>query len=105
MWNGSQFQKQGGTIYKARLVARTKDKDRNAKAIESSKKIAARFLEKAMDSLYTYDSVDLIAKPSKSRKYQAGGAIPFVGTTPINAATTTKTSASPTPTTEVKKNS
>ena len=105
MWTGSQFQKQGGTIYKARLVARTKDKDRNAKAIESSKKIAARFLEKAMDSLYTYDSVELIAKPSKSRKYQAGGAIPFVSTAPINAATPTKTSASPTPTTEVKKNS
>lgn len=105
MWTDSQFKKQGGTIYKARLVARTKDKDRNAKAIESSKKIAARFLEKAMDSLYTYDSVDLIIKPSKSRKYQAGGAIPFVGTTPINAATPTKTSASPTPTTEVKKNS
>lgn len=81
-----QFAKKGGTIYKARLVKRTKDNDRAAKSIESSKKIAAKFLEKAMDSLYTYDQVDLIAKPkNKKRKYQAGGSLPFVSYTPIFA--------------------
>jgi hypothetical protein len=65
----SEFKK-GGTIYKARLTARTRDNDRAAKSIESSKKIAARFLEKALDSLYTYNDVELIAKPkNKKRKY------------------------------------
>jgi hypothetical protein len=62
--------KKGGTIYKARLTARTRDNDRASKSIESSKKIAARFLEKALDSLYTYNDVELIAKPkNKKRKY------------------------------------
>jgi hypothetical protein len=77
--------KKGGTIYKARLTKRTKDNDRTARSIDSSKKIAARFLEKAMDSLYTYDQVELIAKPKKKRKYQAGGGLPFVGFTPVFA--------------------
>lgn len=77
--------KKGGTIYKAKLTKRTKDNDRTSRSIESSKKIAARFLEKAMDSLYTYDQVELIAKPKKKRKYQAGGGLPFVGFTPVFA--------------------
>lgn len=79
------YDKKGGTIYKAKLRKRTKDNDRAAKSIESSKKIAARFLEKAMDSLYTYDQVELIAKPKNKRKYQAGGGLPFVGFTPVFA--------------------
>lgn len=78
--------KKGGTIYKARLTARTRDNDRADKSIESSKKIAARFLEKALDSLYTYNDVELIAKPkNKKRKYQGGGGIPWVGFTPVFA--------------------
>lgn len=81
----SEFKK-GGAIYKARLTARTRDNDRAAKSIESSKKIAARFLEKALDSLYTYNDVELIAKPkNKKRKYQGGGGIPWVGFTPVFA--------------------
>lgn len=80
------YGKKGGTIYKAKLTKRTKDNDRAAKSIESSKKIAAKFLEKAIDSLYTYDDVELIAKPKrKKRKYQAGGGIPYVGITPTFA--------------------
>lgn len=82
--------KKGGTIYKAKLTKRTKDNDRGAKSIESSKKIAARFLEKAIDSLYTYNDVELIAKPKKKkRKYQAGGGLPFVGYTPVFATSET----------------
>lgn len=78
--------KKGGTVYKAKLTKRTKDNDRASRYISTSKKIAARFLEKAMDSLYTYDQVELIAKPKKSkRKYQAGGGLPFVGFTPVFA--------------------
>ena len=87
-WSGSimDWLKSGGTIYRAKLTKRAKDNDRAARSIESSKKIAARFLEKAMDSLYTYDQVELIAKPKKSkRKYQAGGGLPFVGFTPVFA--------------------
>jgi hypothetical protein len=81
------FGKKGGTIYKAKLTKRTKDNDRAAKSIESSKKIAARFLEKALDSLYTYDDVELIAKPKKKkRKYQSGGGLPFVNFTPVFAS-------------------
>lgn len=81
----SQFKK-GGTIYKAKLSKRTKDNDRGAKSIESSKKIAARFLEKAIDSLYSYNDVELIAKPkNKKRKYQAGGSLPFVNFAPVFA--------------------
>lgn len=84
------FSKKGGTIYKARLTKRTRDNDRAAKSIESSKKIAARFLEKAMDSLYTYDSVELVAKPEKKkRKYQAGGGLPFVNFAPVFATSET----------------
>lgn len=80
------IRKQGGTVYKARLTKRTKDNDRGAKSIESSKKIAARFLEKAIDSLYDYNDVELIAKTKKKkRKYQAGGGLPFVGFTPVFA--------------------
>lgn len=77
--------KKGGTVYKATLSKRTKDNDRASRSISASKKIAARFLEKAMDSLYTYDQVELIAKPKKKRKYQAGGGLPFVGFTPVFA--------------------
>lgn len=86
-WRGSQYpiHKKGGTIYKAKLVKRTRDNDRAAKSIESNKKIAARFLEKALDSLYTYKEVELIAKSKKKQKYQSGGSIPFVGATPIFA--------------------
>ena len=83
-WKGSRMpgiKKEGGTIYKAKLVKRTRDNDRAAKSIEFNKKIAARFLEKALDSLYTYKEIELIAK----RKYQAGGNIPYVGATPIFA--------------------
>lgn len=83
--------KKGGTIYKAKLIKRTKDNDRTSRSIDSSKKIAARFLEKAMDSLYTYDQVELIAKPKKKRKYQAGGGLPFVGFTPVFATSETGT--------------
>jgi hypothetical protein len=62
--------KQGGTIYKARLTKRIGDNNRSAKSIESNKKIAARFLEKALNSLYTYNDVELIAKPkNKKKKY------------------------------------
>ena len=81
--NASIF-KNGGTVYRARLRKRTRDADRNAKSSESSKRIAARFLEKAMNSLYTYDEVELIAKPK--RKYQAGGGLPFVNFTPVSLA-------------------
>lgn len=77
--------KKGGTVYKATLSKRTKDNDRASRSVSASKKIAARFLEKAMDSLYTYDQVELIAKPKKKRKYQAGGGLPFVGFTPVFA--------------------
>ena len=83
--------KKGGTIYKAKLTKRTKDNDRASRSIESSKKIAAKFLEKAMDSLYAYDQVELIAKPKKKRKYQAGGGLPFVGFTPVFATSETGT--------------
>ena len=80
------IRKKGGTVYKARLTKRTRDNDRGAKSIESSKKIAARFLEQAIDSLYDYNDVELIAKPKKrKRKYQAGGGLPFVGFTPVFA--------------------
>lgn len=89
--NNSLFNKKGGTIYKAKLTKRTKDNDRTARSIESSKKIAAKFLEKAIDSLYTYDQVELIAKPKKKRKYQAGGGLPFVGFTPVFATSETGT--------------
>ena len=93
------FNKKGGTIYKAKLTKRTKDNDRAAKSIETSKKIAARFLEKAIDSLYTYNDVELIAKPkNKKRKYQAGGGLPFVGFTPVFA--TSETGVPQTQTTE-----
>ena len=93
--------KKGGTVYKARLSKRTKDNDRGARSLESSRKIAARFLEKAIDSLYTYDDVELVAKPKKKkkRKYQAGGGLPFVGFTPVFATSergATTTSASKT---------
>jgi hypothetical protein len=85
--SSTMFHKKGGTIYKARLTKRTKDNDRASKSIESSKKIAARFLEKAMESLYTYDDVELIAKPrKKKRKYQSGGGLPFVNFTPVFAS-------------------
>lgn len=79
------FSKQGGIIYKAKLTARSKDNDRASKSIAASRKIAAKFLEKAMDSLYTYKDVELIAKPinRKKQKYQAGGGLPFVGFTPV----------------------
>ena len=82
-WQGSPMPglKKGGTIYKAKLVKRTRDNDRSAKSIESNKKIATKFLEKALNSLYTYNEVELIAK----RKYQAGGNIPYVGATPVFA--------------------
>mgnify|MGYP003408910825 FL=1 len=99
MWESSQLNytsknKKGGTIYRAKLTKRAKDNDRGARSIESSKKIAARFLEKAIDSLYTYDDVELIAKPrKKKRKYQSGGGLPFVNFTPIFA--TSETGATP----------
>lgn len=81
------WEKKGGTVYKARLSKRVRDKDRGARSIESSKKIAARFLEKAIDSLYDYNDVELIAKPkNKKRKYQSGGGLPYVGFTPVFAA-------------------
>lgn len=83
------FNKKGGTIYRARLSKRTKDNDRGARSIESSRKIAARFLEKAIESLYTYNDVELIAKPKRKRKYQAGGGLPFVGFTPVFATSET----------------
>ncbi len=88
IWRGSSmsFNKKGGTIYKAKLTKRTKDNDRAARSIESSKKIAARFLEKAIDSLHDYNEVEIIAKPGKKkRKYQAGGGLPFVNFTPVFA--------------------
>jgi hypothetical protein len=100
MWEPKQIDytsinKKGGTIYKAKLTKRTKDNDRGAKSIESSKKIAAKFLEKAIDSLYTYNDVELIAKPKKrKRKYQSGGGLPFVNFTPVFA--TSETGATPT---------
>lgn len=89
-WRPGSFYKKGGTIYKAKLTKRTRDNDRGAKSIESSKKIAAKLLEKAINSLYTYDQVEIIAKPSKSkRKYQAGGGLPFVGHTSVFATSET----------------
>ena len=99
IFSGSQsLFKKGGTIYKAKLSKRTKDNDRGAKSVESSKKIAARFLEKAIDSLYSYDDVELIAKPkNKKRKYQAGGGLPFVNFAPVFATDETGT-----PTTKAK---
>ena len=88
-WRNPEFptsQKKGGTIYKARLLAKVKDNNRTAKSIKSSKKIAVRLLEKAINSLYTYKDIKLIAKPkNKKRKYQGGGGIPFVGYTPTFA--------------------
>lgn len=98
-----QFAKNGGTIYKAKLTKRARDNDRTSRSIESSKKIAARFLEKAMDSLYTYDQVELIARPSKKkRKYQAGGALPFVSYTPVFATSETGAPATYTPSSKKK---
>lgn len=86
MWENPISFKNGGTVYKAKLSKRTKDNDRGAKSIETSKKIAAKFLEQAIDSLYNYGDVELIAKPKKrKRKYQAGGGLPFVNFTPIFA--------------------
>lgn len=97
MWDKGMEFKKGGTIYKARLTKRTKDNDRAAKSIESSKKIAERFLEKALDSLYTYNDVEIIAKPkNKKRKYQAGGGLPFVNFTPVFATSETGAPASTT---------
>ena len=85
-WEQEPKFKSGGTIYKAKLTKRTRDNDRGAKSIESSKKLAARLLEKAIDSLHTYDEVEIVAKPKKSkRKYQAGGGLPFVNFTPVFA--------------------
>ena len=85
-WEDENMFKQGGTIYKARLTKRISDNNRSAKSIESNKKIAARFLEKALNSLYTYNDVELIAKPkNKKKKYQAGGSLPFVSFTPTFA--------------------
>lgn len=92
--------KKGGTVYRAKLTKRTKDNDRASRSIESSKKIAARFLEKALDSLYTYGDVELIAKPKRKRKYQAGGGLPFVSHTPVFA---TSEVGIPAPTIESKK--
>ena len=86
IWENPISFKNGGTVYKAKLSKRTKDNDRGAKSIETSKKIAARFLEKAIDSLYSYDDIELVAKPKKrKRKYQAGGGLPFVNFTPVFA--------------------
>ncbi len=101
--NGQSQFKKGGTIYKAKLSKRTKDNDRGAKSIESSKKIAARFLEKAIDSLYSYDDVELIAKPkNKKRKYQAGGGLPFVNFAPVFATSETGAPATKTKETDSK---
>ena len=98
--------KKGGTIYKARLQAKTKDNDRAARSIESSKKIAARFLEKAIDALYTYKDVELIAKPSnKKRRYADGGSLPFVGYTPVFATSQSGVSAKDDTIPETKKGS
>ena len=78
--------KKGGSVYKAKLAKRSKDNDRASKSIESSKKIAARLLEKAIDSLYNYTEIDIVEKPRKrKRKYQAGGGLPFVGFSPVFA--------------------
>lgn len=86
MWENPINFKNGGTVYKAKLSKRTKDNDRGTKSIETSKKIAAKFLEKAINSLYSYDDVELVAKPKKrKRKYQAGGGLPFVNFTPVFA--------------------
>lgn len=102
--NPSMNFKEGGTIYKARLTKRTKDNDRGSKSIESSKKIAAKFLEKAIDSLYNYNDVELIAKPKKSkkRKYQSGGGLPFVNFTPVFATSETGTSKADVKTSKTK---
>lgn len=102
--NQFPINKKGGTIYKAKLTKRTKDNDRGARSIESSKKIAARFLEKAIDSLYTYDQVEIVAKPKKKRKYQAGGGLPFVGFSPV-FATSEKGQPTPTKSDKESKNS
>ena len=96
--------KKGGTVYKTKISKRTKDNDRGSKSISTSKKIAARFLEKAMDSLYTYDQVELIAKPKKKRKYQAGGGLPFVGFTPVFATSEKGAPAKATKETKEEKN-
>lgn len=77
------FKKQGGTIYKAKLAKRSKDSDRTQKSIESSKKLANKLLEKAIDSLYDYSDIDIVAKKSRKRKYQSGGGIPFVNISPV----------------------
>ena len=83
----SFFYKKGGTVYKAKLNKRVKDNDRASKSIESSKKLAARLLEKALDSLYEYNDIEIVEKPvKKKRSYQAGGAIPFVNFTPVFAS-------------------
>lgn len=82
--------KRGGRVSTKRQLDR--DKDRNAKARESSKKLAARLLEQAIDSLYSYDQIELIARPKKSkkRKYQAGGGLPFVGVSSVSPASSSK---------------
>ena len=102
--DGTSIFKKGGTVYKAKLTKRTRDNDRGARSIESSRKIAARFLEKAIDSLYTYNDVELIAKPKrKKRKYQAGGGLPFVGFTPVFATSERGAPAASTKTTKADK--
>lgn len=84
--NYTSINKKGGSIYKAKLTKRAKDNDRGSRSIESSKKIAARLLEKAIDSLYTYNDIKLIAKSkNKKRKYQSGGGLPFVNFSPVFA--------------------
>lgn len=85
---GIWSKKRGGILHKATLTKRVRDNDRGAKSIESSKKIAAKFLEKAINSLYTYKDIELIAKTNK-RKYQAGGGLPLVGYTPVFATNET----------------
>ena len=87
----SLFYKRGGTVYKAKLNKRVKDNNRASKSIESSKKLAARLLEKALDSLYEYNDIEIVEKPvKKKRSYQAGGAIPFVNFTPVFATSETQ---------------
>ena len=48
---------------------------------------AERFLKKSVDSAIkqTYKDIEIITKPKKQRKYQAGGGLPFVGYTPVFA--------------------
>ena len=75
-----EVHKQGGHVTgNAVLQARSKNNDRIVKSINESKKNSGKFLLQTMKNLYRIDDVETV----KTRKYDKGGGLPFVGFTPI----------------------